>query len=173
MSVRAWNAALCRFRRFLAHFPCYTRVPLRLNLPGRSRIAVMPHSDPDKHREASREAMRRYRERQRTGQQPQQPKERAPREGAEIRKIDRLTRVHESRVPKWAKPVLDAGIDLTTEAGRLDAVRRCRAARAEHKAALKVKLPRPKPMPSGRPSARSSAAPSAGSRSRRFVCLVT
>jgi len=99
----------------------------------------MPHSDPDKHREASREAMRRYRERQRTGQQPQQPKERAPREGAEIRKIDRLTRVHESRVPKWAKPVLDAGIDLTTEAGRLDAVRRCRAARAEHKAALKVK----------------------------------
>jgi hypothetical protein len=70
----------------------------------------------------------RCRERQRTGQQPQQPKERAPREGAEIRKIDRLTRVHESRVPKWARPVLDAGIDLTTEAGRLDAVRRCRAA---------------------------------------------
>ena len=99
----------------------------------------MPYRDPDKHREASREAMRRYRERQRAGQEPQQPKERAPREAAEIRKIDRLTRVHESRVPKWARPVLDAGIDLTTEAGRLDAVRRCRAARAEHKAALKVK----------------------------------
>jgi hypothetical protein len=73
----------------------------------------MPYRDPDKHREASRESMRRYRERQRAGRQPRQPKGRAPREAAEIRKIDRLTRVHESRVPKWARPVLDAGIDLT------------------------------------------------------------
>jgi hypothetical protein len=34
---------------------------------------------------------------------------------------------------------MSLNLHLTTEAGRLDAVRRCRAARAEHKAALKAK----------------------------------